>query len=68
MSAHRENAMSYKTIICFVDSQETVEEVVAASILLAEQFDAHLTGLYVTPPPPIYATAEIATQRLLDQA
>jgi nucleotide-binding universal stress UspA family protein len=57
--------MSYKTIVCYTDSLEAVEEVVTVSCMLAEQYDAHLTGLYVTPPPPIYATAEIATPAML---
>lgn len=57
--------MSFKTILSYVDSTETAENLLTASAVLAERFSAHLTGLYVTPPAPVYATSGIATPSLL---
>ena len=57
--------MSYKTILCHLDSIETAEKLIVASAMIVEQFDGHLTGLYVIPPPPVYAAAEIATPAML---
>lgn len=57
--------MSFKTILTYVDSTETAEKLITASAVLAAELKAHLTGLYVTPPPPVYATAEIATPSML---
>jgi len=57
--------MSFKTILTCVESTESAENLISVSAVLAEQFKAHLIGFYVTPPPPVYATAEIATPSML---
>lgn len=46
--------MSIKTITVYLDSIHTAEHVIGTAASVAEQTEAHLIGLYVTPMTPLY--------------
>jgi len=58
--------MSYKTILVYVNSTHPIETIERAANL-AERSEAHLIGLYVTPPPPVYASGEMPMPVNLDK-
>lgn len=46
--------MSIKTITVYLDSRHTAKRIIRTASNVAEQYEAHLIGLYVTPMSPIY--------------
>jgi nucleotide-binding universal stress UspA family protein len=51
--------MTYKTILLHVNDERRVAGLVAAAALLATRYEAHLIGLYVMPPVPIYGVTQM---------
>ena len=50
--------MSYKSILVHIDNSESCRKRLDAAIVLAQRYDAHLTGLYVIPPLPTAVFSE----------
>jgi nucleotide-binding universal stress UspA family protein len=48
--------MSYKTILMHCNSKHRIEPLLAATVTLAERYQAHLLGLSVVPPVAIIST------------
>lgn len=48
--------MAYKTILLHLNDERRVARLVEAAAFLAERQQAHLIGLYVMPPVPIYGS------------
>lgn len=61
--------MAFKDILVHMDSDPRKESCLNVAITLTEQFDAHISGLYITSPIilPVYAEATIP-QSVFDQA
>jgi nucleotide-binding universal stress UspA family protein len=49
-----EMLVGLKTITVYLDSKETAVSVTKAAVAVAEKFEAHVIGLFVTPMTPIY--------------
>ena len=50
--------MSYKSILVHIDNGESCRKRLDAAIVLAQRYDAHLTGIYVIPPLPTAVFSE----------
>lgn len=50
--------MPYKSILVHTDNSKSCRKRLDAAVVLAEKFDAHLTGIYVIPPLPTAAFSE----------
>jgi nucleotide-binding universal stress UspA family protein len=51
--------MSYKTILLHVNDERRVGGLVGVAAQIAQRFDAHLIGLYVLPPVPVYGATHV---------
>ncbi len=60
--------MTFKNILLHMDASDRCEERLKVAGALALAYDAHLTGLYVTPEPfyPMYAESAYFPEDLLD--
>ncbi len=60
--------MTITDLLVYVDNSETRANTIIAAQKLAEQFDAHITGLYVVPPVyiPVYSGAAVPTIALAE--
>jgi len=51
--------VSFKTIVVYIDSSDSAPALVSAAAKVAERFEAHLIGLYIVPPIPVYTSGEL---------
>jgi nucleotide-binding universal stress UspA family protein len=51
--------MTYKTILLHVNDERRVAGLVDAAASLAARYEAHLIGLYVMPPVPLYGVTQM---------
>jgi len=51
--------MSYRTILVHLDSKESSTGLLTVSAALAQQHNAHLIAMYVTPPAQYYTSSEL---------
>jgi len=58
--------MSYKTILVYIDSPESASNLVSAAAKVAERSEAHLIGMYVIPPVPVYIAGELPAPVMLN--
>ncbi len=53
--------MSYRTILVQLETRETSKDLLSISTALAQQHNAHLIGIYVTPAPQFYVSSDLPT-------
>jgi len=51
--------MSYRTILVQLETKEASKDLLSISVALAQQHNAHLIGMYVTPKPQFYVSSEL---------
>ncbi len=61
--------MAIKDLLVYADDSAAVSERLDVAAKLAQSHDAHLTGLYVIPPPyfPVYAEIQVPMEVLQEQ-
>ena len=56
--------MSYKTILLHVNDERRVGSLVGTAARIADRFEAHLIGLYVLPPVPVYGATAVGASMI----